>query len=102
MLEEKAKRFMAGADITLDLSPWSPSAPIDDGKMTKERFDTIVGAFIEKHRNIKKIDFTRDQNGLPSITYHKYEQRNIPNAKYGQYTEEMMSIFADFSVLRHL
>lgn len=35
-------------------------------------------------------------------SYREYEQRNIPKAKYGQYTEEMMSIFADFSVLRHL
>ena len=37
--------------------------------MTKEKFDTIVRAFIEKHGNIKKVDFTRDKNGLPSITY---------------------------------
>lgn len=69
MLEEKAKRFMAGADIEPDLRPSSPSAPIDDGKMTKEKFDAIVGAFIEKHKSIKKVDFTRDKNGLPSVTY---------------------------------
>ena len=37
--------------------------------MTKEKFDEIVGEFIKKHGNIRKIDFTRDKNGLPSITY---------------------------------
>lgn len=69
MLEEKAKSFMAGGTMSTDLEFSVQQAPIDNGKMTKEKFDAIVGAFIEKHKNIKKVDFTRDKNGLPSITY---------------------------------
>lgn len=69
MLEEKAKSFMAGGTMNTDLEFSVQQATIDNGKMTKEKFDAIVGAFIEKHKNIKKVDFTRDKNGLPSITY---------------------------------
>ena len=69
MLEEKAKRFMSGGTINADLVSTQQQEQIDNSKMTKEKFDTIVGAFIEKHGSIKKVDFTRDKNGLPSITY---------------------------------
>ena len=69
MLEEKAKKFMSGAAITLDASSYTQQTSIDDGKMTKEKFDKIVGAFIEKHGDIKKVDFTREKNGLPSVMY---------------------------------
>lgn len=69
ILEEKAKRFMSGETIDLDISPLPQQKPLVDNEMTKERFDTIVRAFIEKHGNIKKVDFTRDRNGLPSVTY---------------------------------
>ncbi len=73
MMEEKAKKFMSGGTINPDLSFPSQQALIDDVKMTKDKFDAIVGAFIEKHKNIKKVDFTRDKNGLPSVTYvNKY------------------------------
>ena len=69
MLEEKAKRFMSGVTLNQDLSPTLSQTSTDDGKMTKEKFDAIVGAFIEKNGSIKKVDFTRDKNGLPSISY---------------------------------
>lgn len=69
ILEEKAKRFMAGETITPNISFAEQSEQIDNRKMTKEKFDTIVGEFIEKHRDIKKVDFTRDKNHLPSIAY---------------------------------
>lgn len=69
ILEEKAKRFMAGETITPELFSSDPQLQISDSKMTKEKFDAIVGAFIEKHKNIKKVDFTRDKNGLPSVVY---------------------------------
>ena len=69
MLEEKAKRFMAGDSIDTDSSSSPPSAPLTDEEMTNERFDRIVGEFIKKHGGIKKVDFTREKNGLPSITY---------------------------------
>lgn len=69
ILEEKAKRFMAEQTITPDISFTEQSKSIDNEKMTKEKFDAIVGEFIEKHRDIKKVDFTRDKNHLPSISY---------------------------------
>lgn len=69
VLEEKAKRFMSGGTINSDLDSSAQQVLIDDGKMTKEKFDAIVGAFIEKHKGIKKVDFTRDKNGLPSVMY---------------------------------
>lgn len=69
MLEEKAKRFMSGASLNPVLDSATSQAPTDDGKMTKEKFDSKVRTFIEKHGSIKKVDFTRDKNGLPSISY---------------------------------
>lgn len=69
MLEEKAKRFMSGITIESDMVSTASQVPSDNGKMTKEKFDAIVGTFIQKHGSIKKVDFTRDKNGLPSISY---------------------------------
>lgn len=69
MLEEKAKRFMSGITLNSDVVSTAPQGTDDNGRMTKEKFDVIVGAFIEKHGSIKKVDFTRDKNGLPSISY---------------------------------
>ncbi len=71
ILEEKAKRFMSGESIDIESDPPLSSKPLisNDSKMTKEKFDIIVGDFIKTHGSIKKIDFTRDKNGLPPVTY---------------------------------
>ena len=69
LLEEKAKRFMSGERIDCDINPVPQTSIVADEKMTKEKFDTAVGDFIRKHGEIKKVDFTRDRNCLPSITY---------------------------------
>ncbi len=69
LLEEKAKRFMSGENIDRDISPAPQNSVINNEKMSKEKFDTIVGEFIRKKGNIKKVDFTRDKNGLPSVAY---------------------------------
>lgn len=69
ILEEKAKKFMSGEPINVDLSTSTKQSSVSDGKMTKEKFDEIVGEFIKRHGEIKKVDFTRDKNGLPSIMY---------------------------------
>ncbi len=68
LMEEKAKRLMAGESIDAagEIPPPSPSA---DEAMTKERFDSVVGDFIKKRGTIKKVDFLRDKNRLPSISY---------------------------------
>ena len=69
ILEEKAKKFMSGETISDDSGSSTQQVSTIDGKMTKERFDAIVGEFINNHGNIKKVDFTRDRNGLPSVAY---------------------------------
>lgn len=73
LLEEKAKRFMAGEIIAPNSSAVEEQVQFDnsieDGKMTKEKFDAVVGAYIKIHKNIKKVDFTRDRNNLPSLVY---------------------------------
>lgn len=69
LLEEKAKRFMSGENIDNSVSPASQPSSIVNEKMTKENFDSIVGEFIREKGNIKKVDFTRDKNGLPSVAY---------------------------------
>lgn len=73
ILEERAKRFMAGESIAPNTSALEEHAQsnnsIDNEKMTKDKFDAIVGAFIKIHKDIKKVDFTRDKNNLPSIVY---------------------------------
>ena len=68
LLEEKAKRFMAGESINLSLSQPSQQEK-NNCKMSKEEFDLVVGEFIKAHGSIKKIDFSRDKNRLPSIAY---------------------------------
>ena len=58
LLEEKAKRFMSGETISTDTTAIPQQSSVVDEKMTKEKFDEIVGEFIKKHGNIRKIDFT--------------------------------------------
>lgn len=69
LMEEKAKRFMSGENIDSDINTTSQPTIVINEKMTKEKFDTIVGEFIKKNENIRKVDFTRDKNGLPSVAY---------------------------------
>lgn len=69
LLEEKAKRLMSGEVIDSDISSPAQQAPMYDEKVSKEKFDKVVGDFIKKHGNIKNVDFKRYKNGLPSIKY---------------------------------
>lgn len=70
MLEEKAKRFMAGETIDSNAdSANQHTHVVVQNKMTKEQFDCRVSDFIKKHGNIKSVDFTRDKNDLPSPMY---------------------------------
>ena len=81
ILEEKAKRFMSGEIISPDSYPSIQPFSVDSKLMTKEKFDMIVGDFIHKHGNIQKVDFTRDKNGLPSITFVKKYYGSINELK---------------------
>jgi len=74
-LEEKARQFLSGKSFKEDTAKEdtvqqdSVSKDTDDGKMTKEKFDRIVGKFIEEKGDIRQIDFSREYNHLPGISY---------------------------------
>jgi len=81
LLEEKAKKFMADESIFEKRDFSEEKVNEDNTKITKEKFDKLISDFISINGDIKKIDFTRERNGLPSITYvHKY-YGNITNLK---------------------
>lgn len=70
IMEEKARRFLSGKSINHNSeSQIAPQENIVDGKMTKEKFDLAVKDFIEKNGDIHQIDFSREKNHLPGITY---------------------------------
>ena len=77
MLEEKARRFLAGARVAAEDLPQMEDEKQNNEKatdkktLTKEEFDAFVGIFIERKGDIKKVDFTREYNNLPSIHYVK-------------------------------
>ena len=68
ILQEKAKKFMAG-EVINESSLYLDQEVKSDIRITKEEFDIAVDEFIRKHGTIKKIDFTRDKNRLPSLSY---------------------------------
>ncbi len=81
LLEEKAKRFMLGEEI-IDVSDNEVVITnVNNEKMTKEKFDLLVGDFIKRNGKISKVDFTREKNGLPSIMYVKKYYDSMNNLK---------------------
>lgn len=69
-LEEQARRFLSGQSLgEISTTPSSVPAIEPNEKMTKEKFDYIVGEFIKKHGDIRQIDFSREYNHLPGISY---------------------------------
>lgn len=73
LMEEKARQFLSGKSFTEDSSKpiTIPQDDINkmDNKMTKEKFDYIVGEFIKEKGDIHQIDFNREYNHLPGISY---------------------------------
>ena len=68
-LEEKAKAFLRGESIT-ETKPVVETPIIQKtGKMTKEIFDAEIQRFIDEHGDIHQIDFSREKNHLPGISY---------------------------------
>lgn len=69
LLEEKARRFLAGESLdgaeTVSVAEKSP----DSKKITKETFDRAIGDFIKKKGRVQKADFGREYNHLPPIRY---------------------------------
>ena len=76
ILEEKAKQFLSSKTFSKDRQEpedTTDTADLQNGnnntKMTKEKFDEIVGKFIEEKGDIRQIDFLREYNHLPGIGY---------------------------------
>ena len=70
VMEEKARQFLSGKPLHEDV-PVPTKAPTTNPKtkMTKEKFDYIVGEFLKEKGDIKQIDFSREYNNLPGISY---------------------------------
>lgn len=71
IMEEKARQFLNGKSFREEEKPAYVTVPqsTTDSKMTKDKFDYIVGRFIEEKGDIKQIDFSREYNHLPGISY---------------------------------
>lgn len=82
VLEEKAKRFLEGKDINVvEESNTKKETTTISNKMTKELFDELIKAFIDKKGDIHKVDFGREYNNLPSIYYVKQYYGDINELK---------------------
>lgn len=73
LLEEKAKAFFSGSKApALQQNPPEPNYSNHEEKsegMTKDKFDDAIADFIQRKGEIRKIDFSREYNHLPSIHY---------------------------------
>jgi hypothetical protein len=70
VLEEKAKRFLFGDgllendDVKVDVQQNDKS----NGKLSKQEIETRLRSFVAKSGKIRKLDFSREKNGLPSFS----------------------------------
>lgn len=70
IMEEKARQFLSGKPLDSDVTKSFINRDVNvDEKMTKERFDQIVGNYIREKGDIHQIDFSREYNHLPGISY---------------------------------
>lgn len=69
-IEEKAKAFLQGKSID-EVKPTESVSTIHSkpDKMTKEKFDAELQRFINEKGDIHQIDFMRERNHLPGISY---------------------------------
>lgn len=88
LLEEKARRFLAGESaMNTDPTepPTVPKARVATGSLSKEAFDQIIHGFIASKGDIHTVDFGRAFNNLPSIHYVKkyYGDLNTMKRAFG-------------------
>ncbi len=70
VMEEKARQFLSGKSFsTSESKPVTVQQRDVGSKMTKDKFDYIVGEFIKQKGDIHQIDFSREYNHLPGINY---------------------------------
>ena len=82
VMEEKARQFLSGKSFSTS-EPMPITVPQNnaDSKMTKEKFDYLVGEFIKTKGDIRHIDFSREYNHLPGITYVTKYYRSLNELK---------------------
>lgn len=88
-MEEKAKAFLMGKSIEEDISQVEEKSPEikvetsvqNSKKMTKELFDAEIQRFVNEKGDIRSIDFSREKNHLPGITYVFKYYGNLNNLK---------------------
>ena len=69
-MEKKAKAFLRGETISEDKSVKIQTPTVKTSvKMTKEVFDAEIQRFINEKGDIHQIDFSREYNHLPGISY---------------------------------
>ncbi len=68
-MEEKARAFLRGDSINEVNPTIASTTPKTVGKMTKEKFDYEIQRFINENGDIHQIDFSRERNHLPGISY---------------------------------
>ena len=70
VLEAKAKRFLFGdgalGNENLEVEEQQNVKP--NGKLSKEEVEAIIRIFVAKNGSIRKIDFAREKNKLPSFS----------------------------------
>ncbi|HOO77726.1 MAG TPA: HNH endonuclease signature motif containing protein [bacterium] len=69
ILEGKAKKFLQGEPINNIDDLVEKDAALNEKELTKEDFDKIIKIFISQRGTLKKVDFFRDRNHLPSFSY---------------------------------
>ena len=78
----EAKQFLNGEQWSSVQQATVEDTPIDSNvEMTKEIFDTVISAFIQKKGNIYKVDFGREYNKLPSFRYVRQYYGDLSSLK---------------------
>lgn len=82
LLQEQAKQFLNGEQWSSVQQTTIEDTHIDENvEMTKELFDTVISAFIQKKGNIYKVDFGREYNRLPSFHYVRQYYGDLSSLK---------------------
>ena len=95
LLEEKAKQFLTGDSTTQTQETASKTANVNEirtrGKLSKSEFDLIIASFIAKKGDIRKVDFGREYNNLPSFHYVTYYYGGLLELKKAFGLEDLSS-----------
>ena len=81
LLNDKARRFLSGESIDINVQETVEEDDATQDGMTKELFDRQIADFIKRKGDIHKVDFGRTYNKLPSIHYVRRFYGDLNNMK---------------------